>query len=339
MSMLRFLTLLLVLGIAGTSFAHADDGKTTVTPPVAFRPADFHGAIGSLKISMHAQPTKLQAEDSIILTVRINGQGNLGELERPNLRKNPAFFRSFDVTNLGDRYDADQGAREFDYRLRPRYTSVREIPRLALVYFKPGFTPPEKGYQTTYAAPVPLQVLPRPELSPTQVQGATEAAVPESVRQFVSGERVLQQPATPMFSRSWLVIPLLLAPPLVCLLWCVAARPRQHVVRRMQLSRQARKTIKALERCEEANGWNEFGAIITNYLGQFVGRLPSEVSPRLIVDQMLAHGCSPEVANEVAALFEWREAARFAQGLASFPISAKANATRLITVLEEQPWH
>jgi hypothetical protein len=327
--------LTLVLCMAGADSARADDGKSSMEPPVAFRPVDFHGAIGSFKISMQAQPLELRAEDSITLTVRVRGSGNLRDLERPNLRKNPAFVKSFDVLDLGDRYHADQGIREFDYRLRPRNEGVREIPRLGLVYFKPGIVPAEKGYQTTYAPPLPIRVLPRPEVTMRQVQGDTEVAVPESVREIVSAERVLQQQATMTLTRPQLMAPLLLAPPLVCLFWCIAGGQRQRVERRLKLSRHARKTLRALD---QSTGWNEFGSILCDYLGQFVGPLPNEASPADVIERMLVHGCSPALAEQTAGLFELHIAARFAPDRATFPLSVKTNAARLIVALEEQPW-
>jgi hypothetical protein len=327
--------LAIVLCLAGADNTRADDGKSSLEPPVAFRPIDFHGAIGSFKISMQAQPLELRAEDSLTLTVRIRGSGNLSDLERPNLRKNPAFIKSFDVVDLGDRYRADQGTREFDYRLRPRNEGVREIPRLGLVYFKPGIVPAEKGYQTTYAPPLSIRVLPRPEVTIHQVQGDAEVAVPESVREFVSAERVPPQQGTLTLTRRQLMAPLLLAPPLVCLFWCIAGGQRQRVERRLKLSRHGRKTLRALD---QSTGWNEFGSVLCDYLGPFVGPLPNEVSPTEVIKRMLAHGCSLDLAEETAGLFELRNAARFAPDRETFPLSAKTNAARLIIKLEEQPW-
>jgi hypothetical protein len=327
--------LAIVLCLAGADSARSDDDQSSIEPPVAFRPIDFHGAIGSFKISMQAQPLELRAEDSLTLSVRIRGSGNLRDLERPNLRKNPAYIKFFDVVDLGDRYHADQGIREFDYRLRPRNEGIREIPRLGLVYFKPGIVPAEKGYQTTYAPALPIRVLPRPEVAIPRVQDGMEVAVPENVREFVSAERVLQQPTTIMFPTPRLMVPLLLAPPLVCLFWCIAGGQRERVERRLKLSRQARKTLRALD---QSTGWNEIGPILCAYLGQFVGPFPNEVSPADVVERLLAHGCSPALAEEMAELFELRNAARFAPGREDLPQAVKTNANRLIIALEEQPW-
>src|SRR5205823_3161976 len=58
--------------------------------------------------------------------------------------------------------------REFRYRVRPRKPAVTEIPRFKFVYFNPRITPPSRGYQTTYADPVPLTVKPR-LLAPVEV--------------------------------------------------------------------------------------------------------------------------------------------------------------------------
>jgi hypothetical protein len=316
----------------------AADDWAQVVPPVAFRPANYDGAIGSFKISMRAQPTELLAEDPLVLTVRISGRGNLRDLKRPNLRKFRAFVEAFDIVDLGDRCLAEEAVREFDYRLRPRNGDIREIPHLNFVYFKPGIIPPEKGYQVTYAPPLAIRVLPRPELAPEQIKGGTDIRWPQSVRHYMSGSGVLQTQATTPFPSMPLLVAWLLAPPLVCTFWCIAGNRRQNSRRRLRLSVHARKALQKLDQCVGANGWVECGRIMSDYLQQVLGPLPSEVSPGDLSARLRERGTSADVACEAAQLLELREAARFAPGAPSFHPSFKEKAALLITALEKQAW-
>src|SRR2546423_1024900 len=69
----------------------AADEFSSIVPPVAGRPLNFSGAVGSFDIQTRATPTSLQAEEPLIFTVRIFGTGSLRELARPDLRKLPSF--------------------------------------------------------------------------------------------------------------------------------------------------------------------------------------------------------------------------------------------------------
>jgi hypothetical protein len=340
--LMRFVAaiLILVLDLVQVSpgCSRADDDWSHVVPPVAFRPANYDGAIGSFKVSMRARPVEVVAEDPIVLTVRISGSGNLSELRRPNLLKIRAFVKAFDVLDLGDRYLAEEAVREFDYRLRPRYAGTREIPPLDFGYFKPGIIPPEKGYQTTYAAPLAIRVLPRPELAAKQEQGGTGIRWPQGVRRYVSGSGVLQKQAKMPSPSSTLLVAMLLAPPLLCTFWCIVRARRLHAWRRSPLSLQARKALQKLDRCDGADCGIVFARIMSDYLQPVLGPLPNEVSPGDLSARLRERGCSADVAWEAAQLFEWRDAARFAPGAPSFLSSFKGKAALLITALEKQAW-
>src|SRR5438034_11122172 len=107
-----------------------------VEPPVAGRPGNYSGAIGShFRVQMHATPTQLQAEDPLTLTVRISGSGNVQQLQRPDLLRLPRFAQRFHIDNLSDRYLPTEQIREFDYRLRPRSSAVKQVPFWSFIFF------------------------------------------------------------------------------------------------------------------------------------------------------------------------------------------------------------
>src|SRR5438128_1302143 len=127
-------------------------------PPAVGRPPNFSGAIGPCRVSARAEPTKVQAEEPIVYTLRISGNPSLKTLDRPDLRKLPRFSNLFHITNRDDRYNAAEQAREFDFVLRPRNAGVKEIPAFPFVYFKRGMVPAHLGYQTGLAPAIPLVV-------------------------------------------------------------------------------------------------------------------------------------------------------------------------------------
>ena len=107
-------------------------------------------------------PTEVTAEEPLTLTLRIAGPGNLADIARPVARQaRMPSSRLPSRTWTIDFVPGDPPRREFRYRIRPRTADVKEIPRFKFVYFNPRIMPASRGYQTTYAEPVPLTVKPR----------------------------------------------------------------------------------------------------------------------------------------------------------------------------------
>src|SRR5262249_40138020 len=118
--------------------------------PLVGRKEPFCGAVGSgrFEVSTRANPKSVPAGDPILFTIHIQATGHWSKApERPDLLSKAEYakFRErFHFENGQERLSPDKGQWEFDYRLRPKSKKVSEIPSLAIVYFRPGFTPPEK---------------------------------------------------------------------------------------------------------------------------------------------------------------------------------------------------
>jgi hypothetical protein len=158
-----------------------------VVPPITGRPSGFTGAVGTFRVSARVAPKQVQVECPMTLTIRIEGKGNLNEIQRPNLRAVSSLTKRFHITDGSARDLARDSAREFDYALRPRTDSVKEIPPMPFVYFKPGMTPAELGYQTTYTRAIPLTVLPASASNGLKWQHEIDPAeAPEEIFRFTA---------------------------------------------------------------------------------------------------------------------------------------------------------
>src|SRR5207245_10768263 len=120
-SLSPYLLSLFLVGAMASQQARAGDEGTSGEPPLAGRPVNFSGAVGTFRVSMTAEPTVLQAEDPLVLTVRITGSGDLQQVQRPDLRRLANFSKRFLIENLGQRDLPGEKTREFTYQLRPRH--------------------------------------------------------------------------------------------------------------------------------------------------------------------------------------------------------------------------
>jgi hypothetical protein len=344
-SVLASMVLVGVFLCAAASARTAEDSDA-VEPPVAYRPANFSGAIGSgYRVRMRAAPTELQAEDSLTLTVSITGKGMLQEIPRPDLRRLPRFAQQFQIDNVADRYDSALKTREFDYRLRPRTAAVKEVPALPFVFFNPKILPREKGYQTTFAQAIALTVRPRLQVSPARVEGPPAAVVPPaSVYSLVEGHTALRYDPPFTLPPLGVLVFLLVGPPAVGGLWyMVWQRHYPDAMRQMRKrrSRAAQQALKALQRARKRDVGalaQQAEAIVARYLRQRLDLVTAEPTPMEVARHLERLGGSSALGQQVERFFADCDAARFAPGLMEKPNDPTATAARLVVALEEEPW-
>ncbi len=342
---LAFLACLVLWAWAPALMAGGDDTVEAVEPPIVGRPENFSGAVGVYRLTMRAQPTTLLAEDPLTLTVRITGRGALEKLPRPNLGQLPSFTRRFKIENLKDRYLSKEQAREFDYRLRPKNATVKQIPPLPFGYFQPGFSPDYRGYQTTIAPAIPLTVKPRAVVEAAQVEGATAPITsPDSVYQCIEGSTVLRHDKPFALPGSFLLAAMFFVPPVLCLLGYSAWRrgnpeaARQLHQRRSRAAQQALKALAGLIRMPRDQQAPRAEVILAEYLRKRLDLTTQEPTPAEVAVHLQRAGASPALGQLLAQFFAVCAAARFAPGLATAQDDWPATATSLLLALEAESW-
>ncbi len=350
---------LFLSGNSGTILAADSSGEPEA--PLVGRKEPFCGAVGSgrFKVSMSANLTLLQAGDPTLLTIRIEAVGAWGKApERPDLGKKPEYrkFRErFHVENDQERFSPTLGKWEFDFRLRPKSEQVKEIPSLVIVYFRPGFTPPEKGYMMTTAPAIPVQVTSRAKVQPTEIRGQSMTSVaPGQLYEIITGPVVLSRDDVVVFPNLWLLFLMTLAPPALSIGWYLAWKrrnPTQARLLRLRKSRAARQALLALkgvdgavgkpchdlnESKEEASG---VARVLAGYLQERLDLDAVQPTPADITSHLTNKGIPVDLAARTAEIFRACDTVRFSppreQG-SSLP-ALRTEAAELVLALESQP--
>jgi hypothetical protein len=332
---------------AEKALAQTDHAADKVEPPVANQPQEFSGALGSYAVTTQAEPTTLQAEDTIRFKVKVKvvGAGSIGQIKRPNLQRLRQFARQFAIKNGADRDLPDEKAREFAYELRPRNTGVKQIPALPFVYFNPRIRPATQGYQWAYAPAIPIVVKPRTAVAPSEVQTTFPVKdLPESVYQYTTGSNVLlrQEPFT--WPGPILLSILALGPPALCAVWLALwqrAYPDAARVARQRRSRAARQALAALQavgKREPEEQAQQAKEIVVAYLQERLDFHVLEPTPEEVTAHLRQSGSAPEIVGEAGRFFAACDAARFADLRQPLPGSSSAAAADLVRHLEDQSW-
>jgi hypothetical protein len=315
-------------------------------PPVAGRPAHFSGAIGSYKVEMRADPTTLKAEDALTLTVRITGKDRLKGVSRPDLGRISRFARQFHIENASERDLPDELAREFDYCLRPRSPDVKEVPSLPFAYFKPGLLPPERGYQTAYAKAIPLTVTPRGAVRLPPAQGEPERGQPpDAVYRLAIGEQVLRSQGEPIdFPVKWVFVSVVVLALFIVgtlgNMWQEYWRTRGRIglFRGRGPARQQLDALLELATNPKEDRPSSVAAVLLGYLRPRLEGLPESPTSTEVFQHLKQAGIPEALAEKVGLLLNACDAARFADEPRPSSTALAADASRLILVLESQPW-
>ena len=207
----------------------AESAQLVVKPlPDVGRPQDYTGAIGVLRASVTIDASTARVGDPLVLTMRVDGIGNVKLLPRPVLEVSwastvPGTERvSVDTTGAFVR-----GYKEFDWILTPTQAGQVEVPTLRYSYFDPY-----RG-EYAYAETAPTALAVDDGSLATAAEGDNVSAVPLRVWRGASDASLAEQVAT---WRMPLIVVLLFAP----LPWLVLA-----IGARVGGARRSRRAVTA----------------------------------------------------------------------------------------------
>jgi hypothetical protein len=220
---------------------------------------------------------------------------------------------------------------------------VTAVPNLRFDFYKPGFAPASKGYQTTWAYAIPLRVQP---VEPMQLSTETEGPrAPEAIYQIVFGPGVLRRETTWRMPVPWAVVGLVLAAPVGCAIWYGCWRrwypdaARRAWQRRSRAARKALHALRGVRAPSTDEAAQQATAILTRYLQQRLDVRIAEFTPVEVAERLQCGGCPADLTERAAAFFRARDVARFAPDGPDGRADGPSTVTQLILALEAEPWH
>lgn len=118
----------------------AESLSVVVRPlPAEGRPADFAGAVGSLRATVRLDTAGLRVGDPVVLTMRVEGTGNIRLLPRPRIEVPwGSLVPGTERLTLDTAGAAVRGSKEFDWILTPAAVGDDTLPSLRYPYFDPA---------------------------------------------------------------------------------------------------------------------------------------------------------------------------------------------------------
>ena len=174
--------------------------------PQEGKESNFSGAVGSnFTITSQVDKQEVRAGETIILTTRISGIGNIRAIDSlPPLDLGPSF-RVFDSTSSSSskiKSGMVGGTTEFQTIIVPRASGNFTIPAIRVQYFNPK----TNSYETIQSKPINLNVLPADENSQnanSSVQDFSQADIQGGkIEKFSSDIYYLKKEGTSLFTKA-----------------------------------------------------------------------------------------------------------------------------------------
>ena len=106
--------------------------------PTVGRPADWDGAVGDWRAHLRVDSSSGRVGDPFVVTLRIEGRGNVTLLPRPRFSVDWGTVVAADERVEFDSTPSTlRGAKEFDWLLTPRRAGRRQVPSQRFSYFDP----------------------------------------------------------------------------------------------------------------------------------------------------------------------------------------------------------
>ncbi|MBI1808702.1 MAG: BatD family protein, partial [Gemmatimonadetes bacterium] len=124
--------------------------------PAAGRPADWLGAVGSWRASARVDTTARRPGEPFVLTLRVEGQGNVTLLARPAIALDWATVVAADErVRLDSSATLLRGSKEFDWLVTPREGGRQVVPALRYPYFNPY----SRRYEIAQSDPIAVRAV------------------------------------------------------------------------------------------------------------------------------------------------------------------------------------
>lgn len=288
----------------------------SVQPLPANAPATFSGAVGQFEMQSAVDKTTTEVNDTVTLTVQLNGRGNLTTAPDPVWEAGPEW-RAFDSQATVDTQFSDgllRGTKTVEYVLVPTRGGDHLLPAIEYTYFDPA----TESYVTITTEPIIVTVA--GEAAPV-APAANDAGSPLTTAP-VGLELRPQKPAVSSWSNTatlparggyWLLWLLPLALIAGSIGWSRYSRHRQataDVRRSSQAAKKARLALQAAHKQADAD--SEVGRVLLTYISEKLNRPVAGLTQTGLGELLAAQGVDAALIARVQTILTLGEMGRFA---------------------------
>lgn len=316
--------------------------------PAAGQPAGFSGLTGKFSLAVKVDRTSVKAGDAITLKYTVSGNGNLYQVQAPNINL-PPDIEAYDPKisdNIQVKPSGISGSRTFEYVLIPRYAGSFELGPFSFSYFDPS----THRYVSLNESALPITV--------EKGEGIAEAASPTvniadkrdiqiigtDIRYIKQGQYHLR-PSNDYFFLSGLYWALMILPVVAgagVMGWYIRNEKMAGDVagsRSRKAKKMAVKRMDGAKRLMGKNDTNAFYEEVTKALSEYVSHrfnIPvAELNRDRMREVFAARHLPTDISDALIKVLDEAEFARYAPGAATPMQAMYAQALEAIVKTED----
>lgn len=312
--------------------------------PTEGRPSWFSGAVGRYTIKASAKPTEVAVGDPITLTLLVNGDGNLEELQPPPLNELSELTERFRIPDESLAGEITPAGKRFAVSIRAISDQVSFIPPIPLAFFDPR----QERYITVHSEPIALEVAPAEKLASSQIvdAGGNRARASSHLTASSGGilanytgmHEVLKNQDLRWGPLTWV---LLIIPPVGFVVSWIVRRRTERLRTDVGFARKRRARRAAVARLRSSGtSPRDVAAAVTSAIGQYVAdrcNLPSGGMTRAaVLEQLAARSLPADLVQQVDRLLEECESVHYAGSGTQSADPLRDAALRCIDRLERE---
>jgi hypothetical protein len=299
--------------------------------------ARYLGAVGDFQVSRSINKKQVRVGQTIELTTRINGQGNIPLISKPDYQL-PNSFETYapkESSSINKDGRAIKGKKSFTDVLIPRKAGTYTIPGVRVAYYSTR----RQDYNVKFLPPIEIKVDPN-----LAAAGGSSNGIPI---QPVSGAVDWQQPSRTMLIQQWWFWAALAVPPLFLLVGFWQKRYREKLSTDRDFARYENAWENAKERLSEARSFLEQDATkevystlhqaLTMFIGDKLSLSEAGLSDEVYIRELKNHNLDNELLNAVQSLLEKCATIRYAPNPSGKDLQADIQETeRVIKQLKKK---
>ncbi len=321
--------------------------------PAKDRPLNYSGGVGKLQFVVKASRTEVKANESVVLTLELSGEGNIKLTDMPEIEV-PAAIEAFDPKyseRINETVNGMSGSKRQEFLLLPRFKGTYKIPAVSFSYFDLS----TKTFKTIDSEEITITVLDGPAMgggSSGSNTGTNSAKGKESVtylHEDILYIKTVTDPLTvikPSFvSRKNAVYYILLYPLLLALIGGLAlfySRVNNNTPEKRRKSAKAalKKQFVKLENLatiqESASFYTTLSNALWNYFEGWLNIPKSEQSIEALKSKLILLELREEELTRIVKLFTRCEMVKYSPSGVSNMKKDLEEAKEIITNLENQ---
>jgi len=269
--------------------ASPEKSITVMGLPMAGRPNDFQGGIGTFSLAVAASPVDAKIGDPITLKMIISGTGNFDSVQTPQLTDSNNW-KTYPATENFEKQQPGSGKKTFDQAIVPTSSDLTTIPSVQFSYFDPD----AGEYISLTSDPIKIELnnplgvaTDADKHDVTKQQPATpDTPARPNTKNFAplhTDHGKLVHAIDPLYKKSWFI--LLMTTAFLCLtaaLLLYLHRKRQQadptILLHRQLSNYYHEMEKAISSHDQNSFFNNCRAAVQERLGEIWGHEPRAIT-------------------------------------------------------------